>query len=157
MFSTRDEVRAVLEGGGVDELILVADRESLERIHQILPAVRRTWCDGQSCFEFLSSFDRAHGVASNSKAFPLLSFSTTPTNEALMFVRRILDVVLAACCSIVTLPISLLTAISHQADITRSCSFQAGAMRSERPVVHDVQVPVHGRQRRTARVSNSKR
>jgi len=27
--------------------------------------------------------------------FPLLSFSTTPTNEALMFVRRILDMVLA--------------------------------------------------------------
>jgi exopolysaccharide biosynthesis polyprenyl glycosylphosphotransferase len=28
--------------------------------------------------------------------FPLLSFSTTPTNEALMFVRRILDIVLAS-------------------------------------------------------------
>src|SRR5207249_4096600 len=28
--------------------------------------------------------------------FPLLSFSTTPTNEALMFIRRILDIVLAS-------------------------------------------------------------
>jgi exopolysaccharide biosynthesis polyprenyl glycosylphosphotransferase len=30
------------------------------------------------------------------EGFPLLSFSTTPTNEALMFVRRILDVVLSS-------------------------------------------------------------
>ena len=29
------------------------------------------------------------------EGFPLLSFSTTPTNEALMFVRRIMDILLA--------------------------------------------------------------
>jgi exopolysaccharide biosynthesis polyprenyl glycosylphosphotransferase len=42
--------------------------------------------------------------------FPLLSFSTTPTNEALMFVRRILDVALAAVIIAVFGPLLMLPA-----------------------------------------------
>jgi len=40
--------------------------------------------------------------------FPLLSFSTTPTNEALMFVRRILDVVLASIMLLIAGPLFML-------------------------------------------------
>src|SRR5207237_201257 len=42
--------------------------------------------------------------------FPLLSFSTTPTNEALMFIRRILDIVLAAVILAIFGPILMLPA-----------------------------------------------
>jgi exopolysaccharide biosynthesis polyprenyl glycosylphosphotransferase len=42
--------------------------------------------------------------------FPLLSFSTTPTNEALMFVRRILDVILASFILVVFGPLVMLPA-----------------------------------------------
>jgi exopolysaccharide biosynthesis polyprenyl glycosylphosphotransferase len=42
--------------------------------------------------------------------FPLLSFSTTPTNEALMFVRRILDVILASFILVICGPLLMLPA-----------------------------------------------
>jgi exopolysaccharide biosynthesis polyprenyl glycosylphosphotransferase len=42
--------------------------------------------------------------------FPLLSFSTTPTNEFLMFVRRILDVVLASIMLVIAGPLFMLPA-----------------------------------------------
>ncbi len=45
------------------------------------------------------------------EGFPLLSFSTTPTNEALLLIRRILDVALAAFLLVVTFPVSLITAL----------------------------------------------
>ena len=43
--------------------------------------------------------------------FPLLSFSTTPTNEVLLFVRRILDIVLTGLLIVLTLPIMAAVAI----------------------------------------------
>jgi exopolysaccharide biosynthesis polyprenyl glycosylphosphotransferase len=42
--------------------------------------------------------------------FPLLSFSTTPTNEALLFVRRILDVILAGFILVIFGPLVMLPA-----------------------------------------------
>jgi len=45
------------------------------------------------------------------EGFPLLSFSTTPTNEALLFVRRIMDIALAALFSVIALPFIIVAAI----------------------------------------------
>jgi exopolysaccharide biosynthesis polyprenyl glycosylphosphotransferase len=42
--------------------------------------------------------------------FPLLSFSTTPTNEALLFVRRILDIILAGFILVIFGPLVMLPA-----------------------------------------------
>src|SRR5262249_42974071 len=90
----RDEVRSLLERGGVDELILVIDRESLDECTEIFVLCEELGVTARVVLNFFP-----HSIARMElhefDGFPLLSFSTTPTNEALMFVRRILDMVLA--------------------------------------------------------------
>ena len=91
----RDEVRALLEDGGVDELILVVDREGLDQFTDTFLLCEELGVTARVVLNFFP-----HSIARMElhefDGFPLLSFSTTPTNEALMFVRRILDVVLAS-------------------------------------------------------------
>ena len=85
------------------------------------------------------------------EGFPLLSFSTTPTNEALMFVRRILDVALAGILLIVVAsPLSSdPTAILIKLTSPGPVLFRQKRCGLKRPAVRDVQIPIHGRQRRT--------
>ena len=91
----RDEVRSLLEAGGVDELVLVVERESLEEFTEIFLLCEELGVTARVVLNFFP-----HSIARMElhefDGFPLLSFSTTPTNEAVMFVRRILDIVLAS-------------------------------------------------------------
>src|SRR5215475_9562440 len=90
----REEVRSLLQDGGVDELILVVDRESLNEFTRTFLLCEELSVTARIVLNFFP-----HSIArielTEFDGFPLLSFSTTPTNEALMFVRRILDLVLA--------------------------------------------------------------
>jgi exopolysaccharide biosynthesis polyprenyl glycosylphosphotransferase len=90
----RDEARALLERGGVDELILVIDRESLDDFTDTFLLCEELGVTARVVLNFFP-----HSIARMElhefDGFPLLSFSTTPTNEAVMFVRRILDILLA--------------------------------------------------------------
>ena len=103
----REEVRALLESGGVDELIIVVDRESLDEYTDTF-----LWCEelGVTARVVLNFFP--HSIArmelQEFDGFPLLSFSTTPTNEALMLVRRMLDLVLAGIILIIFGPLVML-------------------------------------------------
>ena len=91
----RDEVRSLLEAGGVDELVLVVERESLEEFTEIFLLCEELGVTARVVLNFFP-----HSIARMElhefDGFPLLSFSTTPTNEAVMFVRRILDILLAS-------------------------------------------------------------
>jgi exopolysaccharide biosynthesis polyprenyl glycosylphosphotransferase len=104
------EIRSVLEGGGVDELILVGEREGLGDFTEIFLLCEELGVTARLVLNFLP-----HSIARMElhelDGFPLLTFSTTPTNEALMFVRRILDIILAGLLAVVTLPITLVSAI----------------------------------------------
>jgi exopolysaccharide biosynthesis polyprenyl glycosylphosphotransferase len=90
---SRDQARGLLEGGGVDEIILVTDHERVDDTDIFL------LCEelGVTARVVLNFFP--HSIARielhEFDGFPLLSFSTTPTNEAVMALRRMLDVVLA--------------------------------------------------------------
>ena len=90
----REDVRGLLERGGVDELILVADRESLDEFTDTFLLCEELGVTARVVLNFFP-----HSIARMElhefEGFPLLSFSTTPTNEALMLVRRIMDVMLA--------------------------------------------------------------
>ena len=105
----RDEVRALLEGGGVDELIIAVDRESLNEYTDVFLLCEELGVTARVVMNFFP-----HSIARMElhefEGFPLLSFSTTPTNEALMFVRRILDVVLAALILVIFGPLVMLPA-----------------------------------------------
>jgi exopolysaccharide biosynthesis polyprenyl glycosylphosphotransferase len=91
---TRDDVRSLLKDGGVDELVLVVDRESLSEFTDTFLLCEELGVTARVVLNFFP-----HSIARMElhefDGFPLLSFSTTPTNEVLMLVRRILDLVLA--------------------------------------------------------------
>jgi exopolysaccharide biosynthesis polyprenyl glycosylphosphotransferase len=106
MFS-HTEVRDLLEGGGVDELIIVVDRESLNEYTDTFLLCEELGVTARVVLNFLP-----HSIARMElhefEGFPLLSFSTTPTNEVLMFVRRVLDVVLAGIILVIFGPLVML-------------------------------------------------
>lgn len=107
---SQDEVRRVLESGGIDELILVADHDGLNEFTHIFVMCEELGVTTRVILNFFP-----HSIARMElhqfEGFPLLSFSTTPTNEALMLVRRVLDVVLAGLLVLITLPVTALTAL----------------------------------------------
>jgi exopolysaccharide biosynthesis polyprenyl glycosylphosphotransferase len=106
---SREEVRELLEGGGVDELILVAENESLDEFTDIFLLCEELGVTARVILNFFP-----HSIARmelhDFDGFPLLTFSTTPTNEALMFVRRILDVALATLILVIFGPLFMLPA-----------------------------------------------
>src|SRR3989454_6738664 len=106
----RNEVRTLLEAGGVDELIIAVDRESLNEYTDIFLLCEELVVTARVVMNFFP-----HSIARmelhDFEGFPLLSFSKTPTNEALMFVRRILDIVLAALILAVFGPLVMLPAV----------------------------------------------
>ncbi len=107
---SQDEVREVLESGGIDELILVADRDGLNEFTHIFVMCEELGVTTRVIVNFFP-----HSISRMElhqfDGFPLLSFSTTPTNEVLMVVRRILDVLLAGLLVVITLPITAVTAL----------------------------------------------
>jgi exopolysaccharide biosynthesis polyprenyl glycosylphosphotransferase len=106
---THDEVRDLLEGGGVDELIIVVDRESLNDYTDTFLLCEELGVTARVVLNFFP-----HSIARmelhDFDGLPLLSFSTTPTNEVLMFVRRILDVLLATVILVIVGPLVMLPA-----------------------------------------------
>jgi exopolysaccharide biosynthesis polyprenyl glycosylphosphotransferase len=104
---SRDEVRRLLEDGGVDELILVADREGLDEFTDTFLLCEELGVTARVVLNFFP-----HSIARielhEFEGYPLLSFSTTPTNEAVMFLRRVLDVVLAGAMLLIVGPLLML-------------------------------------------------
>ena len=105
----RQEIRSALEGGGVDELILVVDRESLDEFTETFLLCEDLGVTARVILNFFP-----HSISRMElhelEGFPLLSFSTTPTNEALMFIRRIFDVVLSGATLLILGPLVMLPA-----------------------------------------------
>jgi len=87
------EVRALLDSGGIDELIVVADRETLDDFNETFLLCEELGVTARVVLNFFP-----HSIARMQlhefEGFPLLSFSTTPTNEALMFIHRVMDLIL---------------------------------------------------------------
>ena len=103
----RDQVRELLEDGGVDELIIVVDRESLNEYTDTFLLCEELGVTARVVLNFFP-----HSIARMElhefDGLPLLSFSTTPTNEAVMFVRRILDIILASVMLLIFGPLLML-------------------------------------------------
>jgi len=101
-------VREMLEHGGVDEVIVVADQEPLTGFSGTFLLCEELGVTARVVLDFFphsfarTELDQFGGV-------PLLSFSTTPTNEALLFLRRIMDVVIVCAFGI---PVLVVVAIS---------------------------------------------
>jgi exopolysaccharide biosynthesis polyprenyl glycosylphosphotransferase len=101
-------VKALLERGGLDELIVVTDNEPLSHFTDTFLLCEELGVTARVVLNFFPhSFARTE--LEQFGEFPLLSFSTTPTNEALFFVRRIMDLVIVC---IFGIPILLVIGIS---------------------------------------------
>jgi exopolysaccharide biosynthesis polyprenyl glycosylphosphotransferase len=102
------EVRELLERGGLDELIVVAEREPLSEFTDTFLLCEELGVTARVVLNFFPhSFARTE--LERFGEFPLLSFSTTPSNEALLFVRRLMD--LAIVCT-VGIPVLMVIAAS---------------------------------------------
>jgi exopolysaccharide biosynthesis polyprenyl glycosylphosphotransferase len=107
IFEQKD-VKALLERGGVDELIVVTDNEPLSEFTDMFLLCEELGVTARVVLNFFPhSFARTE--LERFGEFPLLSFSTTPTNEALLFVRRIMDLVIVCTFGI---PVLLVIGIS---------------------------------------------
>jgi exopolysaccharide biosynthesis polyprenyl glycosylphosphotransferase len=104
----RQEVRELLERGGVDEVIIVADREPLEEFTETFLLCEELGVTARFALNFLP-----HSIARTElhqfEGLPLLSFTTTPTNETLLLVRRAMDILVTV---IIAPPALLLVGIS---------------------------------------------
>jgi exopolysaccharide biosynthesis polyprenyl glycosylphosphotransferase len=107
---SRSDAQDLLESqgrGGVDELIIVVDRESLNEYTDTFLLCEELGVTARVVLNFFP-----HSIARMElhefEGFPLLSFSTTPTNEVLMFVRRVLDVLLAGLILLIFGPLVML-------------------------------------------------
>jgi exopolysaccharide biosynthesis polyprenyl glycosylphosphotransferase len=105
---TQNDVRGLLDSGGIDELIVVADKETLDDFNDTFVLCEELGVTARVVLNFFP-----HSIARMElhqfEGFPLLSFSTTPTNEALLFIRRVMDLALTL---IFGLPALILTGIS---------------------------------------------
>ncbi len=102
------EAGDVLERGGIDEMIFVVDRQKLDSYESIFLGCEE---QGVTVRVVLRLFP--HSIArlgfDELDGYPLLTFTTTPSNEFLMFVRRFIDVAGAA---ILIVPASVVIALA---------------------------------------------
>jgi exopolysaccharide biosynthesis polyprenyl glycosylphosphotransferase len=107
VFEQKD-IRPLLERGGVDELIVVMDKEPLAEFRDTFLLCEEMGVTARVVLNFFPhSFARTE--LESFGGFPLLSFSTTPTNEALMLVRRVMDIAIVC---IVGIPILFVVGLS---------------------------------------------
>ena len=103
------EARRVLERGGIDDIIFVVDRQRLDSCEELLLLCEEL---GVTARVVLNLFP--HSIARMElhelDGYPLLTFSTTPSDEFLLFIRRAMDVVLSGFLLVLTSPVMLIAA-----------------------------------------------
>ena len=106
-----EEARDVLEGGGIDEMIFVVDRERLDSCEELFLLCEEL---GVTARIVLNLFPKsiAHMDLHELDGFPLLTFSTTPSDESLLFVKRLMDIVLSSMMILATTLIMAVAAIA---------------------------------------------
>jgi exopolysaccharide biosynthesis polyprenyl glycosylphosphotransferase len=114
IFNQKD-ARDLLARGGVDELIIVADKEPLSEFTETFLLCEELGVTARVVLNFFPhSFVRTE--LNRFGEYPLLSFSRTPTNEALLFVRRLMD--LAIVCMVGIPAVLIISAASLAIKVT---------------------------------------
>ncbi len=73
---------------------------------------------------------------------PLITFSTAPHDELVLFIRRCADVTLSAALLVILSPLLVAIAACDQGDLDGSRAVPPAAMRAARPAVHLPEVPI---------------
>ena len=109
-----EQAREVLERGGIDDMIFVVDRERLDSCEELFLLCEEL---GVTARIVLNLF--GHSIARMElhelDGVPLLTFSTTPSDEFLLLIRRAMDIVFSVFLIVTTLPVMLIAALSIRA------------------------------------------
>jgi exopolysaccharide biosynthesis polyprenyl glycosylphosphotransferase len=101
------ELRHLLQGGVVDEVIFAVDRERVQKLEELFLICQEEGVKVRVIVNFFPNMaaqvtlDRLYDV-------PLLTFSTAPDNDYLLFLKRMFDVSVAVCMLMAMAPFSLL-------------------------------------------------
>ena len=105
-----EKAREILEEGGIDEMIFVVERQRLEPLEELFLLCEEL---GVTARIVLNLFP--HSIARMDfhrlDGFSLLTFSPTPSDESLLFVRRVMDVVLSVVIGVLTIPLMIATVL----------------------------------------------
>ena len=144
------ELPMLLRRQVIDEILFAVDSKSLAGLEDVLAAVRRRRRAHARAGGLLPARQqrRLPGPAGTDAAADLLRRARTTRSGC--WSSGCTDVVVAAVALVVLAPFMACVAILDPAYLARPGDFPAGALRSERPAVHVLQVPLDVRERRGA-------
>ena len=106
-----ERAREILENGGIDEMIFVVERQRLDNLEEIFLLSEELGITARIVLN-LFPHSIAHMDFHKLDGFSLLTFSPTPSDESLLFVRRLMDVVLSVIIGVLTLPLMAATVLA---------------------------------------------
>ena len=107
---TLEEMPRMLEEHVIDEVIFAVSKSNLEKMEDLLLTCEEQGVKTRVLVDFFPQL-RSEISLDRLGDLPLLTFSTTPENEYLLFLKRVVDLVLAIVLVVVGAPVILLTAI----------------------------------------------
>ena len=105
----RQELPQMLQEHVVDEIIFAVSKQDLEQMEEIFLGCEEEGVKVRVLVNFFPHL-LSEIYLENLQSLPLLTFSTTPENEYLLFLKRVFDVVLASLLLVVLAPLFLLVA-----------------------------------------------
>lgn len=106
VLGTIDDMESIVRSNVVDEVIFVVSREKLENLEDIFLFLEDEGINARLVLNLFSHvIAKAH--LEELEEVPLLTFTTIPTNEFALFVKRILDVVIASVSLVLLSPVFL--------------------------------------------------
>jgi exopolysaccharide biosynthesis polyprenyl glycosylphosphotransferase len=105
------ELPEMLHDHAVDEVIFAVSKRDIEQMEDLLLVCEE---EGVKVRILMNFFPHLAGQVSLEKLYtlPLLTFSTTPENEYLLFLKRVLDVLMAAALLVVAAPFFVVVAVA---------------------------------------------
>lgn len=126
------EVPDMLHDHVVDEVIFAVSKQDIEQMEELLLVCEE---EGVKVRILMNFFPHLAGQVSleNLYTLPLLTFSTTPENEYLLFLKRGFDVLMAAVLLVVADPLIRAGSRGDRADLTGPHRVFANPLRPQRP------------------------
>jgi exopolysaccharide biosynthesis polyprenyl glycosylphosphotransferase len=106
-----DTIPSLIETEPVDEVIFAVNREELEKLEPIMRRCQEDGVHTRVHVDFLP-LEASRMSLEHFGEFPLLTFASSPDNEALLFCKRVFDLVLAEVLIVLLSPLLLLIAMA---------------------------------------------
>jgi exopolysaccharide biosynthesis polyprenyl glycosylphosphotransferase len=106
----RSDFPRIINDSVVDEVIFAVSRERLERLEDLFLLCEEEGIKTRITLNFFPHvFSKIY--LERLQDIPLLTFSTTPTNEFALFIKRLIDIVISSACLIVLSPLLLIVSL----------------------------------------------